>query len=145
MSEERTGTSPSSRETEAIIRAIREKRLKILVVDDNKQFRRSMTLYLRRLCAAIVDEASTGADAVRQLEEGNRYDVIFLDLRMPTGTGVEIYSRLKRIDEQANIIIMSAYPSGEEWQQAKALGMAQVEKPIQMEQILEILSSGGGA
>lgn len=145
MSEERPETNQSSREMKASLSAIRERRLKILVVDDNGAYRQSMSHYLRRVCAATVDEASTGADAVRQLEGGATYDFIFLDLIMPPETGVEIYSELKSIDERANIVMMSAYSNSEEWHRAEASGIELVEKPLQPTRLVEILSRCSGA
>ena len=68
------------------------RRGRVLIVDDEVLFANS----LRRLLAAEHDVtiASSGADALAQLQGGAQFDVILCDLMMPGMTGAELHAAL---------------------------------------------------
>src|SRR2546423_1456033 len=98
-----------SRDTNSAISAIREKRLKLLIVDDDDAFRRSMRFHLQRVFDAQVDDVGSGLEAVRQFATGNSYDIIFLDIKMPQQSGIETYHQLRKMNDKVQIVIMSGY------------------------------------
>ena len=67
-----------------------------LLVDDEPAIRAALAIHLRR-AGHRVDAAESGREALAKLVT-RRYDAIFLDLRMPDMSGVELYSILRKDD-----------------------------------------------
>jgi response regulator RpfG family c-di-GMP phosphodiesterase len=85
--------------------------LKVLVVDDSPVILESITQELS--CDGYhVRPASDGEDALRQLGDGYRPDIIVSDLYMPRVDGFGLLSQLRRHPELNNIpvVIMSSNP-----------------------------------
>jgi CheY-like chemotaxis protein len=119
--------------------AIRRKHLKILIVDDEERFRRSMCFYLRRKYEAQVKDVASGQEAVEALKSGETFDVIFLDLMMPEMSGTQTYAMLKRIDEHCAIVLMSAHSDKIETTKADLLDVELLSKPIPADVMNQIL------
>ena len=82
----------------------------ILVVDDEAAIRYSVGKTLTRV-GYQVSEAGSGEDALELIKE-QRFDVVLTDIRMPGGLdGVELVRRIKDIDADIVVILMTAYPS----------------------------------
>jgi CheY-like chemotaxis protein len=84
-----------------------EKKITVLVCDDEADFRQLMTFWLEHKGYAMVT-ASNGEEAIKVLQE-KKPDVIFMDLRMPTMDGIDAIKNIRRIDKEIPIIIISAY------------------------------------
>ena len=67
-----------------------------LLVDDETAIRAALAIHLRR-DGHQVDAAESGREALDLLGR-KRYDAIFLDLRMPDLSGIELYARLRERD-----------------------------------------------
>lgn len=83
------------------------KNIKVLVVDDEEDFRRLMTFWLDSKGYSVV-VASDGKSAI-QLVKDEKPDIVFMDLRMPVMDGVETIKRIRRLDKEVPIIIISAH------------------------------------
>jgi len=81
----------------------------ILVVDDEEIVRRAHT---RTLASprCQVREALNGSEALQAMEE-QPADVVLLDLRMPGMDGMTVLKALKARWPQAEVIIITGYPS----------------------------------
>jgi DNA-binding LytR/AlgR family response regulator len=84
-------------------------RLTILAVDDEQTQLQDLARILRS-CAAVeeVECAFDGHDALVKLS-AERYDAIFLDVRMPDLDGIELARVLKRFATPPQIVFVSAY------------------------------------
>jgi DNA-binding LytR/AlgR family response regulator len=84
-------------------------RLTILAVDDEQTQLQDLARILRS-CAAVEDVecAFDGHDALVKLS-AERYDAIFLDVRMPDLDGLELARVLKRFATPPQIVFVSAY------------------------------------
>ena len=123
------------------INSIIRRQFKILVIDDDDAFRRSLCFKLKRKYRAHVEEASSGKAGIARLEEGHSYDIVFTDIMMPGMTGIDVYHALRRIDADIRIVIMSAYSDSAEWANAQALeDVALLHKPIPEDKLIELLS-----
>ncbi len=80
---------------------------RILIIDDDEGM--SYTI------ARMVEEAGYFADTAFRLKEGlkmartGNYDVVFLDVRLPDGNGLEIIPQLRSISFAPEIIIITAF------------------------------------
>lgn len=82
----------------------------VLIVDDEAAIRYSVSKTLQR-AGYEVHEAESGEHALSLLR-ARSFDVILTDIRMPTGIdGVELVRRIKEIDPDTVIILMTGYPS----------------------------------
>jgi len=80
---------------------------KILIVDDNKFIRYSLTTLLEDAgysCTAVED----GYAAIKEVNE-TIYDLAILDMKMPGMTGREVFSELKNIEPDLPIIFLTAF------------------------------------
>jgi PAS domain S-box-containing protein len=123
--------------------------LTILVVEDNLFNRRLLHDTLQAWGHHVV-EAEDGAQALALLEtltNEQRYDCVVLDVRMPDVDGVELTSRLRRLERLANrettpIIGYTADTEGETREQCLAAGMQSVLfKPLDPRQLAQALAA----
>lgn len=125
-----------------INKRIQDKRLKILVVDDDHKFRKGLCFNLRTQYMASVDEVNSGGAAIETAQTGKGYDLILLDLRMRGKNGIETYKELVRIVRAGcKFALMSAWPGSEEWDEASKLNVILLQKPIPSDQLRNLLSN----
>ncbi len=84
-----------------------EKNIKIVMVDDEADFRQLMTFWLESKGYSI-KAASNGQEGVALVQAENP-DIIFMDLRMPVMDGAETIRRIREFNKDVPIIIISAY------------------------------------
>jgi DNA-binding NtrC family response regulator len=82
---------------------------KILVVDDEKVVRESLFHWFEDE-GYLVDTAVDGLDALKQFDKG-KYDLIMLDMKMPGMNGLELLSKIKEIDKDSIVILITAFAS----------------------------------
>ena len=80
---------------------------RILVIDDDEAIRKLFVLTLEDT-PYQVDTAKSGEQGI-ELEQKTRYDLVFLDLKMPGLNGVETLRRLWEIDPGVPIYIITAF------------------------------------
>ena len=80
--------------------------MKLLVIEDSHHLLRSLGSGLRKMGYAVdlVADGAEGLDFARV----NDYDVIVLDLMLPTMDGLTILQRLRTLGKQTHILILSA-------------------------------------
>lgn len=81
----------------------------ILVVDDEKVIRELCERALRNF---RVVQAGDSAEALR-LYEQERCDLVLTDVMMPGGSGIDLLRRIKELDPNALVIIMTGYSEKE--------------------------------
>lgn len=106
----------------------------VLVVDDHAAARASVADVLRR-CGYAVRECSSGAEALRAVEQTD-FDCIITDLKMPGMSGLELIEHLGRRRLRARIIMVTAYASVSSAVAAMRMGAFDyIEKPFDLEQL----------
>jgi DNA-binding LytR/AlgR family response regulator len=85
--------------------------LRVLVVDDEAPARADLEFLLRAQPAvSVIDVASDATEALRLLQD-ERYDGMFLDIRMPGLDGLELARLLLRFTDPPLVIFVTAYES----------------------------------
>ncbi len=112
---------------------------KILVADDDDGVRSGLVANLE-LEGYEVSEALDGAQAIRMIA-GKSYDLIVSDVVMPSATGVEVLSAVRRQQLDTPFILISAFVSDELVNRALGDGLfAVLYKPLSMDRTLEVVA-----
>ena len=102
---------------------------RILIVDDELSVRSSLEEWFREDGFAV-ETAEDGQAALRAMDRGP-YDIVLLDLKMPGMDGISVQKRVREIDPEAMIIILTAYASVQTAVEALKLGAFDyVTKPV---------------
>ncbi len=97
-----------------------QKSINVLVVDDEKIMQESCCRVLEKE-GYTVSSADSGEAALEQCDRKS-FDLVLLDLKMPGMGGIEALKRLKEMDPEVTILIMTGYPSIETAVRAIKLG-----------------------
>jgi DNA-binding NarL/FixJ family response regulator len=83
--------------------------IRLLIVDDHPIVRDGLrSLFTGDAEFEVVGEAGDGAEAVRIAQRVD-VDVILMDLRMPTMSGVDAIARLRELQHPARVLILTTY------------------------------------
>ncbi len=109
----------------------------MLVVDDHALFRTGVANIINQeRDLRVVAEAGNGVEAVAAYER-HRPDVTLLDLRMPVMDGVEVVRRIRALEPQARVIVLTTYDTDDEIARAlKAGAKAYVLKDISADDLI---------
>ena len=80
---------------------------KILVVDDEKDFREFMLSHLQRR-GYTVESAANGVEAMKSLQTNGPFAVLVTDLTMPEMGGLELLRQARAHDTQLEVVVISA-------------------------------------
>lgn len=112
---------------------------KILIVDDEPALRQTLGAILKRAGYAPV-LAGTGQEGMQKLRE-DTYSLLFLDIKLPDGLGVDLLPEIHRIDAELPVIVLTAHATLEAAMQAVRGGARDfLLKPIDPAAILERVS-----
>jgi DNA-binding NarL/FixJ family response regulator len=94
----------------------------VLIVDDHPITRTGLSAILQTQPSYhICGEAGTIREAVAQFER-LRPDITLMDLKLPDGYGVDAIRRIKQIDPEARILVITTYEGDEDIHQALQAG-----------------------
>jgi two-component system KDP operon response regulator KdpE len=112
---------------------------KVLVVDDEPQIRRALSLNLGARAFEVI-EAWTGADTLTVVA-AEHPDVVLLDLGLPDMEGLTVLGQLREWSDVA-VIVLTARDDEESRLQAFELGADDyVTKPFDMAELVERISA----
>ncbi|MBM3245928.1 MAG: response regulator [Candidatus Omnitrophica bacterium] len=95
-------------------------KIAILVVDDEKEICRLTQSFLAKRDYAVFT-ATDGAAAV-ELTKKERPRLVLLDVRLDNESGMEVLRRIKEVDKNIKVIMVTALDDEESIRQAKSLG-----------------------
>ncbi len=114
------------------------KPIRVLIVEDSL----SNALLLKDLLSLISSKTeivTDGAEAIRYLKE-HSFDVIFMDMRLPTISGEEAIKEIRSFNQEVVIIAMSASTMEEKQVSLKAIGVNDIlHKPYKVYELYDIL------
>ncbi len=86
---------------------------KILIVDDNILFRKLLRESLQSQSPSlIISEARDGEEALRMVLTDHP-DLIFMDIRLPNGNGLELTRLIKDLNIGIKVVILTSYDQPE--------------------------------
>jgi DNA-binding response OmpR family regulator len=80
---------------------------RILVIDDEEAVRKSFILALEDTDYQV-ETVESGEKGLKKIQT-DKYDLVFLDLKMPGMNGVETLRELRKIDKSVPIYIVTAF------------------------------------
>ena len=108
--------------------------LSVCVIDDDKSQREALKDFLRDIGCSVRTFAS-GKGCIESIKENNT-DVVITDYRMPGLSGIETLERIKEINPEIQVIIVTAYGTIENAVKAMKLGAWDyITKPIEMDEL----------
>jgi len=114
------------------------KKPNILFTDDEKTFRNIMAKELTRM-GYNVTSCDSGAETLKNMQERD-FDVVILDMNMPTMNGIETLKRLKEMESTTEVIVLTGQGSIESAVQAIKLGAYDyLTKPCQLAELNALL------
>lgn len=119
----------------------------VILVDDYKAFLHGLKLMVHEIPEVTrISEARSGAQFL-ELIRGVKPDLVFLDIRMPDITGIEVVREALKLYPDIRIIILTMYGEDQYLDEARASGVKGfLLKPPSLRQIREafaVVTKGG--
>lgn len=123
-------------------------RVRIAVIDDEPSVLESFDMILK-IKDYEVETFGCGAAAIAAFQK-NKYDIAFVDMIVPVeegktekNGGIQILTKIKEIDPDTEVIIVTAYATEQNKTDAIKLGALEyLRKPFLMEEIYEMVDRG---
>jgi two-component system, NtrC family, response regulator AtoC len=108
----------------------------ILVADDDPSIRTLLRTFLEGEGYAI-SEARTGNEVLSSISNGNKFDLLLMDLRMPELNGMDILQRINDQNLDVPVVLMTAFGTSNNAIKAIQLGAHDyITKPFELEDVL---------
>ncbi len=115
-----------------------EKKLRILIVEDDKNIRETMKNILQQ-SGYETDAAETGAEA-EQKAKNKFFNLVLLDIKLPDMEGTQLLAKLHETTPKMVKIMVTGYPSIENTMEALNQGAnAYVTKPVKPAKLLALI------
>lgn len=113
--------------------------MRVLVVDDEQNIRRALTLALESM-EHDVASAANGTRALKELK-ASRFDVMLLDLKLSQESGLDVLEEALRISPKLAVVMVTAFASIETAVEAMRRGAFDyLPKPCTPEQVRQVLA-----
>ena len=105
---------------------------KILIADDEDQMRESLKHYIIPRFECSIEEAQDAQGALDKVRQ-TKPDIVFLDVKMPGLSGLEVIGQMKAFSPHSRIIVVSAWKSAEVVNKAISAGAQDyISKPVSL-------------
>jgi len=94
---------------------------KILVCDDDKAVSNFLKRFLKKEGYVWVDTALSGEEALEKIAK-DKHQLLLLDIKLPGIGGLEVLKRVKEIDNNIAVIMITGFADAENADQAKKMG-----------------------
>jgi len=125
-------------DVDQLMGAVHQEKLKVLLVDDEKEFVESLSerLALRNLTAGIALDGEQALKAVKEDEP----DVMVLDLRMPGIDGIEVLRQARKDHPGMAVVVLTGHGTEKDKKEVLRLGAsAYLKKPVDVDQLVGVL------
>jgi len=111
-------------------------KIKILLVDDEKEFVETLSERIR-MREHKSDVALNGEEALKQMDD-DLPDVVVLDLKMPGIDGMEVLRRIRKAYPNVQVIMLTGHGSDKDEKEARKLGAFEyLQKPVEIETLMK--------
>lgn len=83
--------------------------ISVLIVDDERTFGEALQLALRHERDLVVVDVATDGEAAVRAASAHHPDVVLMDVAMPGVSGIEATRRIKEVDPEAQVLILSGH------------------------------------
>ncbi len=114
--------------------------LSILVVDDNEINLMLMVDLLEVIGVTNIKTLTSGGDTIEEIKRNPTYDIIMMDICMPTMDGYEAATQIRSLGYRGRIIALTAYELTKQegtYQAAQMDGI--ILKPIDLTELKHVL------
>jgi DNA-binding NtrC family response regulator len=112
----------------------------ILVVDDEKVVRESLTKWFRE-DGYQVESAENAAEALKKMQ-AKKWDIMLLDIKMPGMDGMELHQRIRDVDPSATVIFITAHATVDSAVKALKNGAYDyVTKPVDPDYLTHLINN----
>jgi len=106
----------------------------ILVVDDDEVMRQTLSDVLKKRGYAV-STAETGGETLSSIKD-KPFDLVLLDIRLPDMDGLDVLKRIKEIEGDLMVIVMTAYSDVQTAVMAMKSGAYHyIDKPFELEEL----------
>ncbi len=117
----------------------RSKKLELLYVEDNESARRYTLEMLTRFFEHIT-VAENGVEGLEKFKEKS-FDLILTDINMPKMSGTEMISKIRELDQNITILVLSAHNEPNYYEEVSAYSVKHyLAKPLALAQLIETLN-----
>lgn len=113
---------------------------RILVIDDDEHVRKSFTLSLEG-SGYEVETVESGEKGIQRIRE-EKFDMIYLDLKMPGMDGVETLREIRKLDPEIPLYVITAFYEeffkGLKKAAKEGLNFELLKKPMESDKILSV-------
>ena len=110
-----------------------------MIVDDDDHVRTFLVVLLRKIVSGNIMEARNGREAI-EVYERERPDLILLDVNMPAMDGLETLARLREINPDVVVIMITSLAMRKIVEDAVRAGAANfIRKDTPKPQVIEII------
>lgn len=112
---------------------------KILIIDDDRMICESLARIFEKLGHEVASANSTKEGLGKA--KSDEYDIVFLDLQLPDGNGIDILPDIKATPSAPEVIILTGFPDAESAEVAiKSAAWDYLKKPAPMGSVKLVLS-----
>ncbi len=116
---------------------------RILLVDDDRGLRHVLSTFLQEV-GHTVETAGDGPEALDILRDGSGFDLILLDIGLPSMSGLEVLARVRNLASPPLVIVMTADDTSETLLEAvKRQAYRYLRKPFPPSTIVDVVNEAG--
>ncbi len=113
--------------------------LKLLYVEDNMDARESTSIMLEDFFDDI-EVALDGAEGLEKFKNAH-FDIVITDINMPNMTGIQMIEKIREIDTQVPLVLLSAYASKQYEKEIKQFNIKGfLLKPLMLDKFVKQIS-----
>ena len=114
-------------------------KVKVMIVDDSKISRTILANHLSKTNFEVVAQARDAAEAIKMYQEHDP-ELVTMDMNLPDADGIECSRKIRGIDPEAKIVMISAMKDASLIAQGRSVGIsAFLQKPVSTNEIIDTL------
>ena len=113
---------------------------RILIIDDDEvQLQLERSILMEE--GYTVNSTADGPQGIA-IYKKHKFDLVLLDLGLPSMSGIEVLKEIRRMDEKAKVLVVTGYPSVESTVLAMRSGAYDyIQKPVEVDVLLKKIAT----